>query len=311
MRLSRSPTLRSLRAFCLAARSGSFRMAADQIFLTPSAVSHLIKELEDLLGAPLFERKTRSVELTAAGRALLEEVEPLIEALDRSLTLIARRGRRRLRVRAPPFFANELLLPRLASFCGNHPTVNIQLDSRGSYASSPHPPTIDVSIILADSPPGGLRAERLFPVTLTAVCAREHAAAVARLGSRVFDEFALIAHTSQFPAWTEWATAAGLDTTAPRHLIELDSVHGVVRAAEAGLGVALVPEPLCAAWFDSGALVRIFPVESPACGSYFIVCRPKDADRPEVAALLEWLLAEFRPAPEKFSSSVQKDSIVA
>jgi len=311
MRLSRSPTLRSLRVFCVAARSSSFRVAADQIFLTPSAVSHQIKELEDLLGVPLFERKTRAVELTATGRALLDEVEPLLEALDRSLTMIARRSRRRLRVQAPPFFASELLLPRLASFCDDHPTVDIQLDSRGSQGSPPHPPTIDVSILLADSPPAGLRAERLFPVTLTAVCAREHATTVARLGPRVFDEFALIAHTSQFPAWNEWAAAAGLDTTAPRHLIELDSVHGVVRAAEAGLGIALVPEPLCARWLDRGSLVRIFPVEAPSGGLYFVVCRPRDADRPEVAALVQWLVAEFRPRPEEFSPVVQKDLIVA
>ncbi len=310
MRLSRSPTLRSLRAFCVAARSRSFRVAADAIFLTPSAVSHQIKELEALLGVPLFERKTRSVELTAAGQRLLEEIEPLLEALDRSLTMIARRSRRRLRVQAPPFFASELLLPRLASFCAEHPNVDLQLDSQGSQGLA-HLPTVDVSVLLADQPPAGLRAERLFPVTLTAVCAREHAPAVARLGPRVFDEFALIAHKSQLPAWSEWAAAAGLDTTAPRHLIELDSVHGVVRAAEAGLGIALVPEPLCARWLDRGSLVRIFPVEAPSGGSYFVVYRPRDADRPEVAALVQWLVAEFRPRPEEFSPVVQKDLIVA
>jgi LysR family glycine cleavage system transcriptional activator len=310
MRLSRSPTLRSLRAFCVAARTRSFRVAAEEIFLTPSAVSHQIKELEDLLGVPLFERKTRSVELTAAGQRLFEEVAPLLEALDRSLTRVARRSRRRLRVQAPPFFASELLLPRLASFCAEHPNVDIQLDSQGSQGPA-NLPTVDVSVLLADSPPAGQRAERLFPVTLTAVCAREHAPAVARLGPRVFDEFALITHKSQLPAWGEWAAAAGLDTSAPRHLIELDSVHGVVRAAEAGLGIALVPEPLCARWFDRGALVRIYPVEAPSCGTYFVVCRPRDAERPEVAALVHWLVTEFRPAPEQSSPVVQKDLIVA
>jgi len=311
MRLSRSPTLRSLRAFCVAARSRSFRVAADEIFLTPSAVSHQIKELEDILGVQLFERRTRSVELTAAGRMLLDEVEPLLEALDRSLTLIARRSRRRLRVQVPPFFASELFLPRLASFCDDYPTVDIQLESRGSHGPPVHPPTIDVSILLAEAPPAGLKAERLFPVTLTAVCAREHAQTVARLGPRVFDEFALIAHKAQFPAWSEWAAAAGLDTTAPRHLIELDSVYGIVRAAEAGLGIALVPEPLCAAWFDNGALVRIFPVELPVSDTYFVVCRIKDAERPEVAALMAWAVTEFRADAEQNSPIVQKDLIVA
>jgi LysR family glycine cleavage system transcriptional activator len=310
MRLSRPPTLRSLRVFCVAARTRNFRLAADEFCLTPSAVSHQIRELEDLLGVPLFERRSRAVELTGAGRMLLEEVEPLLDALERSLTLIARRSRRRLRVQVPPFFASELFLPRLASFCGEHPDIDIQLDSQGSVGPS-HPPTIDVSIVLAETPPPNVKAEPLFPVRLTAVCAREHAPTVARLGPRVFDEFALIAHKAQSQSWAEWAAAAGLDTSAPRHLIELDSVQGVVRAAENGLGIALVPEPLCATWLESGALVRIFPVDMPARDTYFVVCRARDADRPEVAALMAWVVGEFRADVEKNSSLVEKDSVVA
>src|SRR3989441_7003977 len=85
MRLSRPPPLRNLRAFCVAARHRSFKFAADELFLTPSAVSHQMKELEDSLGVRLFERKTRALALTTAGHTLLDEVEPLLEALDRSL----------------------------------------------------------------------------------------------------------------------------------------------------------------------------------------------------------------------------------
>jgi DNA-binding transcriptional LysR family regulator len=310
MRLSRPPTLRSLRVFCVAARTRNFRLAADEVCLTPSAVSHQIRELEDVLGVQLFERTSRTVELTAAGRTLLVEIEPLLEALERSLTLIARRSRRRLRVQVPPFFASELFLPRLAGFCSEHPDIDIQLDSQGSQGPS-HPLTSDVSILLAESPPAGVRSERLFPVRLTAVCAREHAPTVARLGPRIFDEFAVIAHKAQSQSWAEWAAAAGLDASAPRHLIELDSVHGVVRAAENGLGIALVPEPLCASWFESGALVRIFPVDMPARDAYFVACRARDADRPEVAALMAWAVAEFRADVEQNSLFVEKDSIVA
>src|SRR4029077_3343845 len=86
MRLSRPPPLRNLRAFCAAARQGSFKFAADELCVTPSAVSHQMKELEAALGLRLFERKTRSLELTSVGLRLLEEVEPLLEALDRALT---------------------------------------------------------------------------------------------------------------------------------------------------------------------------------------------------------------------------------
>ena len=131
MRLSRPPPLRTLRAFCVAARQLSFKLAADELCLTPSAVSHQMKELETILGMRLFVRRTRALELTAAGLRLLEEVEPLLEGLDRALAQLARGdGRETLRVRAPALFASELLIPRLEEFCEAHPSIDVQLDTR-------------------------------------------------------------------------------------------------------------------------------------------------------------------------------------
>jgi LysR family glycine cleavage system transcriptional activator len=83
--------------FCVAARRRSFKCAADELFLTPSAVSHQMKELEETLGVRLFERKTRALDLTTAGHTLLDEVEPLLQALDRSLAQVARRAGRATR----------------------------------------------------------------------------------------------------------------------------------------------------------------------------------------------------------------------
>src|SRR5262249_59225865 len=106
MALPRPPPLRTLRAFCVAARRLSFKFAADELCLTPSAVSHQMKELETILGMRLFMRRTRALELTAAGLRLLEEVEPLLEGLDRALAPLVRGdGRETLRVRAPPLVA--------------------------------------------------------------------------------------------------------------------------------------------------------------------------------------------------------------
>src|ERR1700733_4754028 len=162
MRLSRPPRLRNLRAFCVAAQHRSFKIAADELFLTPSAVSHQMKELEDSLGVRLFERKTRALELTTAGHTLLDEGEPLLEAPDRSLAQIA-------------------------------PGNGIQNDTRDPRPSI-HPATADVSILLSDQVPQGLSTSRLFSLSLTAVCAKEHAPTVARLGSEVFRQMALIVH---------------------------------------------------------------------------------------------------------------------
>jgi len=293
MRLSRPPPLRNLRAFCVAAHHRSFKSAAEELFLTPSAVSHQMKELEDSLGVRLFERRTRSVELTSAGHTLLDEVAPLLEAIDRTLARIARRNRRTmLRLALPPFFASELFVPRMASFCAAHPDIDIQVDTRDPRPAE-HPLTADVSVLLAQAAPQGVTAARLFPLSLVAACAPEHAASVARLGAGVFRELALIVHKSRPFAWNNWAEEVGLESPEPRHVIELDTMFAVVRAAERGVGIALVPELPCAAWFDAGTLVRVFQVQLATRETYYLAARPRDADKPEVAALMKWALANF------------------
>jgi LysR family glycine cleavage system transcriptional activator len=293
MRLSRPPPIKNLRVFCVAARHRSFKLAADELYLTPSAVSHQMKELEKALGVDLFVRRSRALELTAAGSALLEEIEPLLTALDRSLAQVARRsGRRTLRILLPPFFASELFIPRLTGFCAEHREIDIQIDTRDPRPSL-HPATADVSILLADTEPQGVRASRLFTLSLTAVCAPEHTAVVARLGGAVLREMPLIVHRPRPYAWACWAEQVGLEAPEPKNVIELDTMYAVVRAAERGVGVALVPSRLCEAWFRSGSLVSIFATELVTADTYFLVSRRMDAGRPEIHALAEWALSQF------------------
>src|SRR2546426_3917987 len=140
----------------------------------------------------------------------------------------------------------------------------------------------------------GLRSSRLFTVSLAAACSKEHVPTVARLGSEVFKHLALIVHKARPFAWTSWAAEVGLETPEPKNVIELDTMFAVVRAAERGIGVALVPSVLCDSWFRSGALVRIFSVELATNETYFLVSRSKDADKPGVRALTNWALAQFR-----------------
>lgn len=292
--------------FCIAARHRSFKLAADELHLTPSAVSHQMKELEDALGVHLFIRKSRALELTAAGSALLEDIGPLLTALDRSLAQVARRGRRRtLRIRLPPFFASELFIPRLAYFFAEHREIDLQIDTRDPRPSL-HPPSADVSILLAETEPQGVRASRLFALSLTAVCAPMHAATVARLGSAVLREMPLIVHKPRPYAWASWAEQVGLEAPEPKNVIELDTMYAVVRAAERGVGVALVPPRLCESWFRCGSLVRIFDTEIATPDTYFLVSRRKDAERPEIHALAEWALSQFRDPSE--SSQPRVDS---
>jgi len=252
-----------------------------------------MKELEQVMGVRLFERKTRALALTTAGHTLLDEIAPLLDRMDRTLAQFSRRNRRRnVRLLLPPFFASELFVPRLESFFALHPGIDIQIDTIDPWPSD-HPLSADVSIVLTNAEPQGVKAVHLFPLKLAAVCAREFAAAVSRLGREAFRETALIVQKARPFAWTHWANEIGLDTPEPRNIIELDTMFSVVRAAERGVGIALVPEILCEAWFRSGALVRLFSLQLDTDNSYYLVSRLQDAHKPEVTAITDWTLDQF------------------
>jgi len=265
MRLAQPALLRQLRVFCVAARSLSFKSAAASMYLTPSAVSHQIRELEAHLGVKLFERKTRALELTADGQQLLQDCEPLLVSLEDAVIRVSRRRQRRaLRLALPAFFAIE------------------------------HPASTDVSVLLLETAPAELVAQELFPLQLVAACAPSMAERACELGRSVFREAALIVQRARRDAWERWARDNGLTPPERRKVIELDSMYSVVRAAEQGLGIALVPEIAARAWFTSGSLVRFSAGELQTGERYYLVHRPEDAARPEIVAFHDWAVAEFR-----------------
>ncbi len=127
---NRNISLRALRVFCVAAERESFREAAELSFLTSSAVSHQVKQLETELGIRLFERTPRSLTLTADGRAFYDEIRPALVELDAVVSRHARSERpRSLRISVQPFFASEVFVPRLTEFVDEHPDIDISVDT--------------------------------------------------------------------------------------------------------------------------------------------------------------------------------------
>jgi LysR family glycine cleavage system transcriptional activator len=297
MRLTPSSVLRQLRVFCLCARTLSFKSAAGQLHLTPSAVSHQVRELEEYLGARLFKRRTRALELTPEGRELLQACEPAFAALDDALRSVSRRGRRKvLRIVLPPLFESEAFMPRLSRLFEAQPDIDIQVTSHDPRPTE-HPSNADVSVLVLESAPTGLVSHELFELRLVAVCSPAIAERAQRLGRNLFKESALIVNRLRRDAWERWAEDNALSPPEPRMVIEFESHLAVVRAAEQGLGVALVPDIAGASWIERGTLQR-FSRDTVSMGDkYFLVYRPEDAQRPEVQAFRDWALEEFL-APE-------------
>ncbi len=289
-------SLRGLRTFCLAARHKSFRQAADALFVTASAVSHQIIRLEEEIGTPLFDRQPRAVALTPAGRSLYEELGPLIEELD---SAVARhRGtasRETLRISVQPFFASELFVPALNAFTKRYPEIDLEVQT-SDEASEKHPSKADVSIRIFKSTPKELKARRLFSLKLVPACSPEFKQRLRTKGKTVLTDFPRVVHESRPKAWDDWQDMSGIRFSEDSKLVRLDSMIAVARAAERGLGAALVPTQLSESWFNAGKLVRLFDDELETSDAYYIAYREDDADRSTVRRFEEWALQEFEEA---------------
>lgn len=293
---ARRVSLRSLRTFCVAARHLSFKLAAEELFISASAVSHQVRDLETQLDARLFERQTRSLFLTAYGRSLFDEVDPLLRRIYEVVDRFGSQPRRRtLRLALMPFFATELFIPSLHLFVADNPLVDLRIETTAVRLTQ-HRADADASILLATEPPAGLVAQPLCPLRLIAACSPSLKAFLGEPTARQLatdPSVTLIVSRSHPDSWDAWFRAAGVERTAAQRILNLDNTAAVALAAERGLGVALLPMPTGGAWLRSGALQAITGEALVTGERYFLVYRPEDAQRAEMLALSEWALRQF------------------
>jgi LysR family glycine cleavage system transcriptional activator len=292
--------MRGLHTFCTAARHRTLRQAADELFITPSAVSHQLKKLEAELGLALFQREGRTLALTEAGEMLFESIqEPLIRVETAAAQVRARYARASLRVSVQPFFASELLMPALSEFQALHPEIDLVLDASDESKRN-LPANVDVAIRLFETPPADRDSRRLFPLTLVPACSPE-------LRDRLRDQpqqdtapFPVVVHRGRPDAWKQWAAQSGVLLPMTGNVVRLDAMSAIVQAAERGLGVALVPLQLTETAFREGRLVRLFDHALDTTDAYHIVCREKPGERQDVLHFRDWALERFR-APKRES----------
>jgi LysR family glycine cleavage system transcriptional activator len=297
---SRRPlALGSLRAFEAVARRLSFRAAAEELHLTQPAVSRQIRAIEDELGAPLFARGTRHVELTGAGAALLRAVAPWLGQLDAAVRQIRAAGhRQRVSVTTFASFASLWLLPRLPEFQRAHPEIDIRISAGDRFADADDP-EIDLGLRYCharDAPAGAvpLFGEQVAPAAGPALLQALPLAEPAQLAAHTLLEEDDPRPSAQYLGWRHWLQRMGLGTLEPRRWIYLNYTHQQIQAALAGQGVALARLALVGDLLARGELVEPFGpgarIASPF--GYWLVRWPQRAPRPEVAAFESWLLAQ-------------------
>lgn len=309
---SRALSVGPIRAFEAVSRHLNFSAAAAELFLTQSAVSRQIRALEDEVGAALFLRGTRHVELTSAGQTLLRAVGPSLERLDAAVRQIrAVRGRRHVSLTTFASFASLWLLPRLHSFQATHPDIDIRVSAVDTLVSLDDP-ELDIAIRYCDPEHAPPIAERMFGEVLTPVASPrllEQAAAghapplrsPADLAEHaLLDEDAPLRGT-EYLNWRRWLGLYGLPRLEPRRWIRLNFTYQQIQGALAGQGIALARLALVHESLERGELVEPFGaagrITSPYI--YWLIVLPEARNRAELREFVEWVherAAESRAA---------------
>lgn len=284
--------IRGLRSFCVASKCLSFKHAAAQLFLTPSAVSHQIKQLETQLGIVLFNRGTRTIELTSAGKQFYQSIQPLINQLESTIAEFTQKQQNQtIVISLPEFFASELFIPRLSEWSQNNPTINLQLETVKSGSEPSR--SADLSIVLANGKPNAKIVQELFPIRYAPACNKKIYKKLKNVGFSALKTTPLLLHQSRPWSWHQWADKNNVDDFDPKQIIQFDSMYGVVRAAQQGMGVALVPLPMSKAWFSEQLLVKLFDEELNTNDKYYLIQHENMDNHTELTLFAQWVKETF------------------
>ncbi len=284
--------IRGLRSFCIAAKCLSFKHAAKQLHITPSAVSHQIRLLEEQLNKQLFRRQTRAIELTKDGLNFYQAISPLIQQLESTIVEFSEESKQAgISISLPEFFSSELFVPKLNEWSAQYPNINLQLETVKSKAE--HTKETDLSIVLSGSKPTDALMYELFPISYIPACSPELYKELKPYGKDAILNAPLILHQSRPWSWHQWASENDVDDFDPKRIVQVDSMFSVARAAQQGLGIALIPMPISQSWFDEGVIAPLFEQRLVTRDKYYLIQHDWHASREELDLFVQWMLKAF------------------
>ncbi len=294
------PGLQALKAFDAAARHLSFSRAAEELNVTPAAVSHQIKELEEQIGVSLFQRTSRHMQLTRHGDVLRPAVADALEGLTLAVNKLRQaKNPKQIRVTASPSLAAKWLVPRLDKFLEAVPGADVRIDATSSVLDFDRD-EIDAAIRFGEGIHPGLQVDKLFSDVLFPVCSP----ALLRDGKPLREPRDLLNYTlihleyealgAVWPNWRMWMLAAGIKDFNDTRGLHFSQTSLAVQAAIDGHGVALGDSTLVADDIAAGRLVKPFELalKSPPQFAYHLITRKDAGERPIVKAFRSWILEE-------------------
>jgi len=292
--------LNALRAYEASARHLSFVKASEELSVTPAAVSHQVKKLEEYLGLPLFRRQSRGLLLTETGQLLLTELREVFLSLDKAMErVIDSDSRGTITLSVAPTFAVMWLIPRLQKFYALHPDLDVRISTSLGLVDFQRD-DFDAAIRLGSGKWFGLEAIKLFEETVTPMCSPRLLEGPDALKSPddLSKHVLLHNHSMDYdpdaPTWQTWLEAAGaegVDASRGTHFSLPD--HGL-QASIDGAGVVLGWRFLSAKDVAVGRVVEPFDLALPLGSTFFLVYPEAHSRRPNITALRDWLMQEIR-----------------
>jgi DNA-binding transcriptional LysR family regulator len=295
------PHLAFFQGFEAAARTLSFTKAAEELFVTQSAVSRQIKALEDNLGLKLFERRPRSLTLTEDGQSLYRIATDVLDRLQIAIDRLRAESRAsQLSITTTTGFASLWLIPRLSRFTALHPDIDVRISATTDMLNLERS-RIDLAIRYCKPETVPQGAVRLFGEKMIPVCSRALLHDKTRPLKRPQDlahhtllHFDYAGAETMYMDWGTWLTALGIGELKSGGALHFSQYEQMIQAAISGQGVALGRQPLVSDLIESGALVAPFKQTLVGSRAYFIIESRLSAGKPQVSEFAQWLLAERR-----------------
>ncbi len=296
-KIQRLPPLNALRAFRSVGRHLGFSAAAEELHVTPAAISQQIKNLEDILGATLFHRTGRETQLTEAGQILLPGIEKGFNELENAVRVCRAHGDASyISCNTVGGFAARWLVPRLPNWTEKNPKVDVRISTTNEWVTFERQ-DIDIAVRLSTGREEGLETQRLQGESIVPLCSpallnqepllrkpddliNHQLIHFAPLGGRINTR------------WADWLELVKVDTVDPSRGVFLNNGMAALNAAIAGQGVVLAPKTIANDDLEQGTLVIPFDIELPTELAWYIIAPPENLARPEISAFKDWLLSE-------------------
>ncbi len=291
--------LNALRAFEASARHLSFVLAAQELNVTPAAVSHQVKKLEEFLSVQLFQRQTRGLLLTTEGQKLWPELRDIFTQLDNSMRRMATRSEDRiLSISVAPVFASKWLLPRLQVFATDHPEIDLRISANLGIVDFQRE-DFDAALRFGKGEFPGLQADLLFDESVTAMCSPRLLEGEMPLRHPDDLRHHILLHNDstsydpEMPTWKTWLQKAGVEGIEVERGPHFGQPDHALQAAIDGVGVVLGWRKLAEDDVRAGRLVAPFDLSLPLGRSFYFVCQKPFADRKKTRIFRNWIFREL------------------